>query len=99
MIICRSKRRLGRRCAELPYGTVFGKLFHWRIRGCVGNWVKIRPQNSPIMQFDTTPTQSQTRPQKSQSGVHSPLQKREGNWADLTYAKTSGTVNKILSNS
>ena len=78
MIICRSKRRLGRLCAELPYGTVLGKLFHWWIRGCVGNWVKIRPQNSPIMQFDTTPTQYQTRPQKSQSAVHSPLQKQKG---------------------
>ena len=29
MIICRSNGRLGRRCAELPYGTVLGKLFHW----------------------------------------------------------------------
>ena len=67
MVICRSNGGLGRRCAELPYGTLLGKLFHWWIRGCVGNWVKIRPPlNSPIMQFDTTPTQSQKRPQKSQ---------------------------------
>ena len=29
MIIYRSKGRLGRRCAELPYGTVLGKLFYW----------------------------------------------------------------------
>ena len=29
MVICRSNGRLGRRCAELPYGTVLGKLFYW----------------------------------------------------------------------
>ena len=29
LVICRSNGRLGRRCAELPYGTVLGKLFHW----------------------------------------------------------------------
>ena len=31
----------------------------WLLKGCLGTWVKIRSQNSPIVQFDTTPTQSQ----------------------------------------
>ena len=98
LVICGSNGRLGRRCDELPYGTVLGKLFHWWIRGCVGNWVKIRPpkQSHSVVRHNTDPVSNAT--QKSQSGVHSPLQKREGTWADLTYAKTSGTVNQMLSN-
>ena len=29
--------------------------------GLVGVWVKARPPNSPIVQFDTTPTQCQAQ--------------------------------------
>ena len=32
--------------------------FYWLSRRCKGHWVQIRPPNSPIMQFETTPTQS-----------------------------------------
>ena len=62
MIICRSNGRLGRRCAELPYGTVLGKLFHWWTRGCVGNWVKIRPpkQSHDADRHNTDPVSSAT---------------------------------------
>ena len=35
--------------------------FYWILRGCEGNWVKIHPQNSPIVQFDSTPTHVQAR--------------------------------------
>ena len=62
MIIYRSKGRLGRRCAELPYGTVLGKLFYWWIRGCVGNWVKIRPpkQSHNAVRHNTDPVSKAT---------------------------------------
>ena len=32
-------------------------LLQLAVKGCVGNWTKFRPLNSPIVQFDTTPTQ------------------------------------------
>ena len=64
MIIYRSNGRLGRRCAKLPYGTVLGKLFHWWMRGCVGNWVKIRPpppkQSHNAVRHNTDPVSNAT---------------------------------------
>ena len=49
------------------------RFFHWLIRSCTGSWVKISsPKNSPIVQFDTTPTQSPGQPLKWPIGAQSP---------------------------
>ena len=48
------------RCVYVLSGTFWGRycFFDGFLRGCTGNWVKICPQNNPIVQFDTALTQS-----------------------------------------
>ena len=57
--------RLGRCCVELHQGTVSKmlSLILLAITRLRGNWVKIRPSNSPTMQWDTTQTQSHSQHQ------------------------------------
>ena len=57
--------RLGRCCVELHQGTVSKmlSLILLAIKRLRGNWVKIRPSNSPTMQWDTTQTQSHSQHQ------------------------------------
>ena len=51
--------RLGRCWVEMRCGTVFGDAITiFFLRGCAGKWLKIRPQNIPIVQFDSTPIQA-----------------------------------------
>ena len=53
--------RLDGCCVELHYGIVSEELslFSWAITRLRGNWVRIRRQNFPIVQLDTTLTQFQ----------------------------------------
>ena len=57
--------RLDRCCVELHNGTVFRmlSLILLAITRLRRNWVKIRPLNSPTMQWDTTQTQSHSQHQ------------------------------------
>ena len=53
------------------------------------NW---SPQNSLIVPFGITLTHFRAKITKWMTMTYSPLKKREGNWSELTFAKTSGTV-------
>ena len=60
--------RLDGCCVELHYGIVSEELslFSWAITRLRGNWVRIRPQNFPKVQLDTTLTQFPAQLQKGQ---------------------------------
>ena len=60
--------RLGHCCVELHYGNALGTLSHifWLSRNCAGTGLQFVPKNTPTMQSDTTPTQSQAQPKNGQ---------------------------------
>ena len=63
-----------------------------KLRGKLGqNW---SPENSPIVPFSITLTYFRAKITKWIKMTYSPVKKRKGNWTELTFAKTSGTVTR-----
>ena len=84
--------RLDRCCVELHYRNVWRccHFFHWPLRGCAqGTGSKCLPQNTPIIEFDTTSTQSPARPQNNQTTALHPRRWRTCSWASNTFTRWS----------
>ena len=63
-----------------------------KLRGKLGqNW---SPENSPIVPFGITLTHFRAKITKWIKMTYSLLKKRQGNWTELTFAKTSGIVTR-----
>ena len=66
----------------------------WFSLSCAVNWVKIGlPKTVPTVSFGITLTHFHAKV-KWIKMTYSPLKKRQGNWTELTFVKTSGTVTK-----
>ena len=81
------------------------RFFYWVLRGCAGNWGKIRPLNSPIVHFNRIPSQSQMSNLRKEIMILIPcfspriMQKSNGNFHALSVKPSTGVCTLLLCHS